>query len=149
MYKTIKEYNVTIQAVSFGKQSYTNNGNKYNKTNVMGYTGLAVGGGISAYTGYKLFGHLKAIKPEFHNAIISNYEKRKKLIPDLPKPTEEQITSSFKALKKQAILCYGISTAIVLGIAFALGKTVDFIINKIRAKNADKPVMLKQKKIDG
>lgn len=137
---------MTIQAVSFGKTAQTKQGNKYNKTKAFTYTGLGVGGAIAAFNTVRYSLYMKDFNKKLTNIINTNYNLLKDFIPDIQKPSKKEMETAFKIIKRELSTKLAVKSAIIIGIGAGLGTAADYFINKTRAKNADKPIMLKEQK---
>lgn len=131
---------MAIQAISFGKPDVTERGNKYERTNVGGMTGMAVGGAFSAY---KFTSNVMA-----RNKLINDPVARQRMVDSLNNIlgnnviTSEEYLKSLRASTKASIAMNVLMTALTVGLGLGLGKFVDKIVNSNREKSADREVRL-------
>lgn len=128
---------MTIHAVSFGKTSYSDKGNKYEKTNAGGLTGLAVGAGFSAYKIADGCKKLKKNMPKIEQELRDSFNNIGGA-ETLKMSAEEYMQLTKKSMKTSKNIIFSILTLGTLGLGFGLGKIADKIINTKRANAADK-----------
>lgn len=129
---------MSIQAVSFGKQAVTKNGNAYEKTNLGGKIGATVGAGYATYSGIKAVKTLKNLKAsnlgQLYRATLANLpEEAKTFFPKF----KEYATNMIKGIKIASVPIIAITSALTILLGFGLGKIGDAIVNKVRANKAD------------
>jgi len=129
---------MSIQAVSFGKQAVTKNGNVYDKTNLGGKVGAAVGAGYATYAGIKTAKLLKSIDA---NALGDMYRAVQGSLPQEAKATlpkfKDFAQNAIKSIRKATPIGIAIYAGIAILAGFGIGKLTDFVVNKVRAKKAD------------
>ena len=129
---------MSIQAVSFGKQALTKKGAPYEKTNLGGKIGAAVGAGYATYAGVKEVKGLRSL-----NALKFKemYEMYKSVMPTeclefVPK-FKDYALSTLNTIKKIAPFTIGIFAGLSILAGFGIGKIADAIVNKVRRNKAD------------
>lgn len=128
---------MTIHAVSFGKTSYSDKGNKYEKTKAGGLTGLVLGAGFSAYKIADGSKKLKKAMPNIEQELRDSF-KNAGGAETLKMSVEEYMQLTNKSMKLSKNIMFSILTLGTLGLGFGLGKIADKIINTKRANAADK-----------
>ena len=133
-----QEDSMSIQAVSFGKQAVTKNGNAYEKTNLGSKIGALAGAGFATYSGVKSVKALKNLKAshlgQLYKATLANLPEEVKTF--FPK-FKEYATDMIKSIKITLVPIIAVTSVLTILLGFGLGKIGDAIVNKVRANKAD------------
>lgn len=129
---------MSIQAVSFGKQALTKKGAPYEKTNLGGKIGAAVGAGYATYAGVKTVKVLKNLDvKELASVFMESMADMAGGSEELIRKSQDYAAKIIKKTKIAAIPSIAIFAGLSILAGFGIGKIADAIVNKVRRNKAD------------